>query len=204
MTRRTIAVLLIVGCLAGCATVAPDNATTFIAQYRGEARTLETKGALADARLRWRYVAALSPNDAEASAEIQRLAGVIRERRDALVRQGEAVMKAGRAAQARTFYLKALALDGTDARARGALADMDQRAMLAFQEKKDQKDQKAMSEYMAQVRDAQGHDVRAPGPARAAPSPVPSQTSASAPVSGTSDPGGDLPMPPPSFGALKR
>lgn len=180
MKRGSLAALLIAAWLTGCATAkGPDTTTAFAAQSRGEARAFEAKGALADARLHWHYVAAVSPNDPEAAAEIRRLTGVIAERRDALVRQGEAAMKAGRAAQARTFYLKALALDGTDARARGALADMDVRGMLAFQEKKDQKDQKAMSDYVAQVH----QDGERGTPPAATPAPaVPAAAISAAPV----------------------
>lgn len=191
MSRRVVAALLIMGCLAGCVAAGPDYTAAFIAQTRNEARALEAKGALAEARLRWRYVAALSPNDPEAAAAIEHLTGVIRDRRDALVRQGDAALKAGRTAQARTFYLKALALDGTDSRARGSLAEMDLRAMLANQEKKDQKDQKAMSEYMAQVHDAQT-------PARDAQAPAP------APALNARAPEPALDLPPPAPDVLKR
>ncbi|HTI86675.1 MAG TPA: hypothetical protein VL966_08725 [Alphaproteobacteria bacterium] len=189
MNARIIAVLLIAGSLSACVTTGqPDTTAAFVAQTRGDARTLEAKGALADARLRWRYVAALSSNDTEATGEIVRLTNLIRDRRDALVRQGDAALKAGRPAQARTFYLKALALDGTDARARSGLADMDVRVLLANQEKKDQKDQKAMSEYMAQIHDAQAPDAARDAQARA---PVQAQV-----------PPADLG--PPAYDALKR
>jgi Flp pilus assembly protein TadD len=190
MNARIVAMLLIAGSLSACVTTGqPDYTAAFVAQTRGEAHTLEAKGALADARLRWRYVAALSPNDAEAASEIARLNGVIRDRRDALVRQGDAALKAGRAVQARTFYLKALALDGTDARARGGLADMDGRLLLANQEKKDQKDQKAMSEYMAQVHNAQTPDSAHDMP----PHPAQAQAQVPAPDLG-----------PPAYDPLKR
>jgi hypothetical protein len=191
MNARSKAVFLMAGLLAGCvATGQPDYTAAFVAQTRGEARALEAKGALADSRLRWRYVAALRPNDAEATSEIVRLTGVIRDRRDALVRQGDAALKVGRTAQARTFYLKALTLDGSDSRARSGLADMDQRALLANQEKKDQKDQKAMSEYMAQVHDAQVPDSARDAQPRA---PVQAQVQMPPPDLG-----------PPAYDALKR
>jgi hypothetical protein len=159
--RRLLAILIALG-LPGCVTTGPDATVAFVAQSRTQARDLEAKGALADARLHWRYVATLAPADAEAAAEIARLTRTIADRRDALVRQGEAALKAGRTTQARTFYLKALALDGSDARARGGLAEMDVRAMLANQDKKDQKDQKAMSEYVAQVHKNEAPPATAP------------------------------------------
>jgi hypothetical protein len=109
----------------------------FIALQRTEARRVEATGALTEARQRWRYVLALVPEDSEAREQTTRLDGVIRTKRDAALAQGEAAMMRGQTAAAQTAFLRALALDGTNAQARRRLTELDTRAALVRQERKD-------------------------------------------------------------------
>jgi hypothetical protein len=146
--RRFAAMLSVAGGLAACAAVHTETTTSFMAQHRNEARELERKGLLAEAQLHWRYVAALAPGDAEAASELKHLNDLIRIQRDKLVSQGEAELKAQRTRQATALFLKALALDGSDSRARARLGEMQTRVMFASQ---NNKDQKALADYKAQV-----------------------------------------------------
>ena len=142
-----IAVLLSLPVLAACATVPPPppppapvpdyGVPAFIAAQRQEARRLESGADLASARLRWRYVGALAPGDEEAELEIARLDGLIRARIAALIAQGETAMMRGRAAEAQTAFLKALALDGENEQARRRLREIDVAAAFARQERRD-------------------------------------------------------------------
>ena len=109
----------------------------FIGLQRTEARRVEATGALTEARQHWRYVLAMAPDDSEAREQIARLDGVIRTKRDAALAQGEAAMMRGQTAAAQTAFLRVLALDGTNAQARRRLTELDTRAALARQERKD-------------------------------------------------------------------
>ena len=82
-------------------------------------------------------VLALVPDDAEAREQVARLDGVIRTKRDAALAQGEAAMMRGQTAAAQTAFLRVLALDGANAQARRRLIELDTRAALARQERKD-------------------------------------------------------------------
>jgi hypothetical protein len=117
----------------------PNQVQGFLADQRAEARRLEATGQPADARLRWRYVAALAPNDAEARGEIARLDTVIRTRVDALIAQGEAAVMRNRLPDAQVAFLKALAMDGGNERARTRLRELDTRAAFVAQDRKDQR-----------------------------------------------------------------
>jgi hypothetical protein len=108
----------------------------FVAAQRADAHRLDAGGDLAGARLHWRYVEALAPGDAEAEREIARLDAAIKQRVAQLMTQGETALAAKRTAEAQTDFLKILALDGTDQRARGHLRDLDMRAGLAAQDRK--------------------------------------------------------------------
>jgi hypothetical protein len=119
---------------------APDP---FVAEQRTEAQRLEMQGMIAQARLHWRYVAAIAPNDPEATREIARLGTLIRTRSDALLQQGEAALMRGRTAEAQQDFLKVLALDGTNERARARLRELDTRAALVSQMQKTIRDQAA-------------------------------------------------------------
>jgi hypothetical protein len=117
---------------------APDTARAqFIARQRAEASRLEGSGALTRARQHWRYLLAMSPDDAEARQQIPRLDALIRTRRDAALAQGEAAMMRGQTAQAQTAFLRVLALDGTNAQARRRLLELETRAAFARQDRKD-------------------------------------------------------------------
>jgi hypothetical protein len=115
----------------------PTAPTQFIAAQRVEARRLEADGMLPRARLHWRYVLALTVNDDEANREIARLDVLIRSRRDAALAQGETAMMRGRTAEAQTAFLKVLALDGGNEQARRRLIELETRAALARQDRKD-------------------------------------------------------------------
>jgi len=116
---------------------APTAPLRFIADQRAEARRLEADGMLPPARLRWRYVLALADKDEEASREIARLDVLIRSRRDAALAQGETAVMRGRTAEAQTAFLKALALDGGNDQARRRLMELETRAALVRQDRKD-------------------------------------------------------------------
>ena len=118
---------------------APDGTAQFIADERVEARRLDAAGILPEARRHWRYVAALLPGDAEAKSEIARLDGAIRARVDALVAQGEAALMRNRLPDAQLAFLKALAIDGANERARSRLRELDNRAAFLAQDRKDQR-----------------------------------------------------------------
>jgi hypothetical protein len=117
---------------------APDTSRAqFIAQQRAEARRVEGIGALTRARQHWRYVLAMSPDDAEARQQIPRLDALIRTRRDAALAQGETAMMRGQTAQAQTAFLRVLALDGANEQARRRLLELETRAAFARQDRKD-------------------------------------------------------------------
>jgi hypothetical protein len=120
------------------------STTQFVAAQRADAHRLDAGGDPAGARLHWRYVEALIPDDAEAEREIARLDGAIKQRVAQLMTQGEAALAANRTAEAQTDFLKVLVLDGANQRARGHLRDLDQRAGLAAQDRKDKMTQAAM------------------------------------------------------------
>jgi hypothetical protein len=119
--------------------VAVDGIAQFIADERAEAGRLDTAASLSEARLHWRYVAALLPNDVEAKSQIARLDGAIRARVDALIAQGEAAVRRNRLPDAQLNFLKALAIDGTNEHARMRLRELDTRAAFLAQDRKDQR-----------------------------------------------------------------
>jgi hypothetical protein len=115
----------------------------FVADQRAEARRLDMQGMIAQAKLHWRYVTAIVPNDPEATREISRLDALIRMRSDSLLQQGEAALMRGRIADAQLAFLKVLALDGGNERARARLRELDTRAALISQAQKNIRDQAA-------------------------------------------------------------
>ena len=115
----------------------PEGLAQFIALQRAQAHRLAAEGLPAKARLHWRYVAALLADDAEATREIARLGAAIRARTGAFIAQGEAALTRGRNAEAQTAFLKALALDGGNERARSRLREIDTRAVFTYQDRKD-------------------------------------------------------------------
>ncbi len=129
--------------LASVRPPAPAPADPFIADQRAEAQRLDMQGMVAQARLHWRYVAAMVPNDPEAAREIARLDALIRTRSDTLLQQGEAALMRGRTADAQLAFLKVLALDGNNQRARERLRELDMRAALVSQAQKNIRDQAA-------------------------------------------------------------
>jgi hypothetical protein len=121
----------------------PPPMDPFVADQRAEARRLDMQGMIAQAKLHWRYVAAIVPNDPEATREIARLDALIRMRSDGLLQQGEAALMRGRIADAQLAFLKVLALDGSNERARARLRELDTRAALISQTQKNIRDQAA-------------------------------------------------------------
>ena len=109
----------------------------FIAAHREEARRLESNFMLSQARQHWRYVLAVSGEDADARQQIARLDALIRTRRDAALAQGETALMRGRTAEAQTAFLRVLALDGANEQARRRLLDIETRNALARQDRKD-------------------------------------------------------------------
>jgi hypothetical protein len=118
---------------------APNAVPGFIADQRADARRLDAAGNFPEARLHWRYVAALLPNDMEAKAEIARLDGAIRAKVAALLAQGEADVARNRVPDAQAAFLKVLAIDGANERARTRLRELDTRAAFIAQDRKDQR-----------------------------------------------------------------
>jgi hypothetical protein len=109
----------------------------FIAAQREEARRLEANFMLSQARQHWRYILAVSADDADARQQIARLDALIRTRRDAALAQGETAMRRGRTAEAQTAFLRVLALDGANEQARRRLLEIETRAAFARQDRKD-------------------------------------------------------------------
>jgi len=118
---------------------APDRTAQFIADERVEAQRLDAAGTISEARRHWRYVAALLPSDVEAKSEIARLDAAIRARVNALVAQGEVALTRNRLPDAQLAFLKALAIDGANERARSRLRELDNRAAFLAQDRKDQR-----------------------------------------------------------------
>ena len=116
-----------------------DGTARFIADERVEARRLDAAGIMSEARRHWGYVAALSPSDAEAKSEIARLDAAIRARIDGLIAQGEAALTRNRLPDAQLAFLKVLAIDGVNERARSRLRELDTRAAFIAQDRKDQR-----------------------------------------------------------------
>ena len=130
--------------VSAAASVSPDTARAqFIAGHREQARRLEANAMLSQARQHWRYVLALSADDADARQEIARLDALIRTRRDAALAQGEAALMRGRTAEAQTAFLRVLALDGANEQARRRLLEIETRAALARQDRKDARSRSA-------------------------------------------------------------
>jgi hypothetical protein len=129
--------------LASVQPPAPTEPDPFIAEQRAEAQRLEMNGMVARARLHWRYIGAIVPNDPEAAREVARLGALIRTRSDMLLQQGEAALMRGRTAEAQVAFLKVLALDGGNQRARARLREIDTRAALVSQMQKTIRDQAA-------------------------------------------------------------
>jgi hypothetical protein len=120
-----------------------DGTSQFIADQRAEAHRLDASGMMMDARLHWRYVAALLPNDMEAKSELARLDAALRARVDALIAQGAAAIARNRLPDAQLAFLKALAIDGNNERARARLRELDTRAAFLAQDRKDQRAREA-------------------------------------------------------------
>jgi hypothetical protein len=116
-----------------------DETSRFIADQRAEARRLDASGMMSESRQHWRYVAALLPNDAEAKAELVRLDSALRARVDAFIAQGAAAVARNRLPDAQLAFLKALAIDGSNERARARLRDLDTRAAFLAQDRKDER-----------------------------------------------------------------
>ena len=125
------------------APAALNGVTQFIADQRADARRLDAAGMLLEARLHWRYVEALMPNDAEAKSEIARLDAAIRARVGVLLAQGEADFARNRLPDAQAAFLKTLAIDGANERARSRLRELDTRAAFIAQDRKDQRERAA-------------------------------------------------------------
>ena len=116
----------------------------FIANKSARARNLQSQGDLAGALREWRYVTAVAPNSSEARDAIRSLDQQIASRSAAYLRDADAERSKGRTKQARTLYLKVLALDPLNTQAKSRLRDMERSALLAGQ---DRKDQAALEEY---------------------------------------------------------
>jgi len=155
--RQVSALTVVAALLASCAgqppapeptIVAPvDTAVDqFVADRRVAAKRLEAAGDLAEALVDWRLVAAVRPRDSEAEREIDRLDSLIDRRKAGYLKQADDALGRGRQDEARTLYLKVLALDGSDAQALRHLRDIERRTVLANQKKKDEK---ALAEYRA-------------------------------------------------------
>ena len=121
----------------------PMPVDPFVSEQRAEAHRLDMQGMIAQAKLHWRYVAAVVPNDPEATREIARLDILIRTRSEDLLQQGEAALMRGRIADAQLAFLKVLALDGGNQRARARLRELDIRSALISQAQKNIRDQAA-------------------------------------------------------------
>ena len=121
----------------------PPPVDPFVANQRAEALRLAMQGLIAQAKLHWRYVLAMVANDPEATREIGRLDALIRMRSDALLQQGDTALMRGRMPDAQLAYLKVLALDGDNQRARARLRELDRRAALVSQAQKTIRDQAA-------------------------------------------------------------
>lgn len=147
---------LVVACatflLSACATApvtalvtAEANPTPrYIAMLREEARRADGVEFVPQVRLRWRYVAALAPNDPEATQRIRELDEEIGMRSAALVEEGNADLRRGRITAARLAFLKALALDGENAEARRQLSNLDERTELVRQERQNERAREAL------------------------------------------------------------
>lgn len=145
-----LAVMAFPGCFGhpAAAQGAGDEAPTaqYVSVLREEARRADGVEFPPQVRRRWQYVIALAPNDAEAAGRLRELDAEIASRAAVLVEEGNAEMRRGRAAPARAAYLKALALDGTNAQARSQLAELDRRAQLTRQDRANQRARAALIE----------------------------------------------------------
>jgi tetratricopeptide (TPR) repeat protein len=155
--KRVWSVVAVGVALAACekdvepVTVAPRHDTalsTFVADRKEAARKLEADGRPVQALREWRYIAAAAPRDEEARARIAELTELIETRKAGHFRDGEAALAKGQTRQAQLAFLKVLALDESDERARDRLREIDRTIALANQGKKDER---AMAEYRATV-----------------------------------------------------
>lgn len=120
----------------------------FVSAKQRRARALEANGRLAEALMEWRYVSAVAPGDDAARRKILRLKRVIGERAAAYLRRADAAWRKNRKREARLFYLKVLALDGTNRRALRRLRELERAIVLAGQMRKDEA---ALAEYRAKA-----------------------------------------------------
>ncbi|MFN3231859.1 MAG: tetratricopeptide repeat protein [Alphaproteobacteria bacterium] len=157
LSPRTIALTGLTVVLTACAAqqgpapvtvVDPvDNAVNEFATDRtASARAFEANGDLAAALVEWRLVAAVQPRNSDADQQIKRLEALIRQRAQSQLEKGELALSSGRRSEARTAFLKVLALEGTNAQATRRLREIERQTVLANQQKKDDK---ALAEYRA-------------------------------------------------------
>lgn len=158
MTCRGLAICTFVLAMSGC--VAPTSAPVdgvdpardaFVAQHVKRARAAEQGGEVATALYEWRMVRAADSGHAEARARIRALRRDIARRVSAAVATAEATDDP---AIAQTAWLKVLALDGTNKKARAALQSATRAEAMAQQAKKDAERFARESEEVARTRSA--------------------------------------------------
>lgn len=120
----------------------------FVSLRSRAAKKLEANGDLAAALMEWRYVNAVAPMDATARKKIASLERVISRRAAAYLERADAAWRKNRRREARLFYLKVLALHGTNSRALSRLRDLERATVMAGQAKKDEA---ALAEYRAKA-----------------------------------------------------
>jgi len=116
----------------------------FVADRQGKARQLEAAGDWAGALQQWRYIKAINSGDQTIKSAIAKLEKRIASRARDLLGQAQAQLKKGRNRQARSLYLKVLAVDTSNAEALKQLRRMEERKILAGQ---NSKDEAALEEY---------------------------------------------------------
>jgi tetratricopeptide (TPR) repeat protein len=102
------------------------------------ARRLEEQGRWAEAVHHWRRVEAISPNAQVAGPEIKRLNQLISKKKAKFLEKGEAERVKGNTKSARRYFLKVLALDGSDGTARRQLMQFERSQALNSQSHKDE------------------------------------------------------------------
>ena len=118
----------------------------FVADRQAKAQRLEKAGDLAGALQEWRYVDAVTSGDSAPGQAVRRLEAAIDKKVSAHLRDADAQFRKGRTKQAKTLYLKVLALDPDNSQARTRLTGMEEARILAGQ---DSKDAAALKDYRA-------------------------------------------------------
>jgi len=116
---------------APATTTAPPISPLATRQQR--ALSLQHRGELAAALVQWRILRALAPEDPDIARQVAATRALIRHRTEALLGRGDTAEQTGDTANARTAYLRVLALDPANREALARLRHLEAERLYAVQ-----------------------------------------------------------------------